>query len=172
MPYYSAFNTQVASCTYPDKWEVAQTRQRSTTRQPTESALVKHYALDQLDKELKSKGLKFIRYADDFSIYCQSKAEAKRKWNEVYLFLWDKLQQPINKAKSGIRRPSSFELLGHAFVPTYMKGEKGKYQLEVKKSGWDNLKRKLKAATKKTKPYNFDLRLAKIKEIYRGWVNM
>jgi len=91
--------------------------------------------------------------------------------NEVYFFLRDKLQLPINKVKSGIRRPSSFELLGHAFVPTYKKGEKGKYQLVVKKNGWENLKRKLKAATKKTKPYSFSLRLAKIKEIYRGWVN-
>ena len=76
-----------------------------------------------------------------------------------------------NKAKSGIRRPSNFELLGHAFVPTYKKGEKGKYQLVVKESSWQSLKRKLKAATKKTKPYSFDLRLAKIKEVYRGWEN-
>jgi RNA-directed DNA polymerase len=135
------------------------------------SPLLSNIMLDQLDKELKSKGLKFVRYADDFSIYCKSKAEAKRIGNEVHLFLRDKLKLPINKAKSGIRRPSSFELLGHAFVPTYKKGEKGKYQLVVKKSGWENLKRKLKAATKKTKPYSFELRLAKIKEIYRGWVN-
>ncbi|MFC3809376.1 hypothetical protein [Lacihabitans lacunae] len=76
-----------------------------------------------------------------------------------------------NKAKNGIRRPSNFELLGHAFVPTSKKGEKGKYQLVVKESSWQSLKRKLKAATKKTKPYSFDLRLAKIKEVYIGWVN-
>jgi RNA-directed DNA polymerase len=88
--------------------------------------------------------------------------------NYVYLFLRDKLKLPINKAKSGIRRPSNFELLGHGFVPTY---KKGKYQLVVKESSWQSLKRKLKAATKKTKPYSFDLRLAKIKEVYRGWVN-
>jgi RNA-directed DNA polymerase len=135
------------------------------------SPLLSNIMLDQLDKELKSKGLKFVRYADDFSIYCKSKAEAKRIGNEVYLFLRDKLKLSINKAKSGIRRPSNFELLGHAFVPTYKKGEKGKYQLVVKGSSWQSLKRKLKAATKKTKPYSFDLRLAKIKEVYRGWVN-
>ncbi|WP_373396848.1 hypothetical protein V8V91_19415 [Algoriphagus halophilus] len=33
--------------------------------------------------------------------------------------------QPINREKSGIRRPSDFELLGHGFVPTYKKGGKG-----------------------------------------------
>lgn len=135
------------------------------------SPLLSNIMLDQLDKELKRKGLKFVRYADDFSIYCKSKAEAKRIGNYVYLFLRDKLKLPINKEKSGIRRPSNFELLGHAFVPTYKKGEKGKYQLVVKESSWQSLKRKLKAATKKTKPFSFDLRLAKIKEVYRGWVN-
>ena len=71
----------------------------------------------------------------------------------------------------GIRRPSDFELLGHAFVPTYQKGVKGKYQLLVKKNSWESLKRKLKQITKKTKPYSFDERLKKLAEIWRGWVN-
>lgn len=30
--------------------------------------------LDQLDKYLKSKGLKFVSYAEDFSVYTKSKA--------------------------------------------------------------------------------------------------
>lgn len=55
------------------------------------SPLLSNIMLDQLDKELKRKGLSFVRYADDFSIYCKSKAEAKRIGNEVYFFLRDKL---------------------------------------------------------------------------------
>ena len=78
---------------------------------------------------------------------------------------------PINKEKSGIRRPSDFELLGHGFVPTYKKGEKGKYQLIVKKQSWVNLKRKLKWITKKTLPYSFEERLQKLSEVWMGWVN-
>ena len=124
-----------------------------------------------LDKELKRKGLQFVRYADDFSIYAKSKVEAKKIGNEVYLFLKNKLALPINRDKSGIRRPSTFEVLGHAFVPTYKKGEKGKYQLIVKKGSWLNLKRKLKQLTKKTKPYSFEYRLLKLKQVWQGWVN-
>jgi retron-type reverse transcriptase len=88
--------------------------------------------LDVLDKELDRRNLKYVRYADDFSIYTKSKKEAKKVGNEIYLFLRDKLRLPINREKSGIRRPSEFELLGHAFVPTYQKGVKG--GLSVKKS--------------------------------------
>jgi len=104
-------------------------------------------------------------------MYAKTKEEARRIGNETYLFLRDKLDLPINRKKSGIRRPSDFELLGHGFVPTYRKGEKGRYQLVVKKSSWASLKRKLKATTKKTLPYSFEERIAKINEVYRGWVN-
>jgi RNA-directed DNA polymerase len=135
------------------------------------SPLLSNILLDVLDKELDRRNLKYVRYADDFSIYTKSKKEARKVGNEIYLFLKDKHRLPINREKSGIRRPSDFELLGHAFVPTYQKGVKGKYQLVVKKNSWESLKRKLKQITKKTKPYSFEERLKKLAEVWRGWVN-
>lgn len=135
------------------------------------SPLLSNIMLDELDKHLKGKGLKFVRYADDFSIYTESKSEARKVGNEVYLFLKNRLDLPINKEKSGIRRPNNFELLGHSFVPTYKKGKKGSYQLVVKQDSWDKLKRKLKAITKKTLPYSLEERLEKLKEVWMGWVN-
>ena len=135
------------------------------------SPLLSNILLDVLDKELQRKGLRFVRYADDFSIYAKSKAKAKKLGNEVYLFLKEKLDLPINRAKSGIRRPNTFELLGHGFVPTYKSGEKGRYQLVAKQGSWQSLKRKLKAITKKTLPYSFEERLEKLKQVWQGWVN-
>jgi RNA-directed DNA polymerase len=135
------------------------------------SPLLSNILLDELDKELKRKGMRYVRYADDFSMYAKSKAEARRIGNEVYLFLKNKLDLPINREKSGIRRPSNFELLGHGFVPTYRKGEKGKYQLVVKKSSWGNLKHKLKRISKKTLPCSLETRLRRLAEVWKGWVN-
>ncbi len=135
------------------------------------SPLLSNILLDQLDKYLKSRGLKFVRYADDFSIYTQSKAEAQKIGNEVYLFLKEKLDLPINKAKSGIRRPSTFKVLGHKFTPIYKKGVKGQYQLVVSAEAWKTLKQKLKYATKKTLPMSLAERLQKLKLIYQGWLN-
>lgn len=135
------------------------------------SPLLSNILLDVLDKELDRRNLRYVRYADDFSIYTKSKREARKVGNEIYLFLRDKLRLPINREKSGIRRPSNFELLGHAFVPTYQKGVKGKYQLVVKQNSWDSLKRKLKQISKKTRPYSLEERLKKLAEVWRGWVN-
>lgn len=135
------------------------------------SPLLSNILLDELDKELTAKGLRYVRYADDFSIYANSKTEAKKVGNAVYLFLRDKLRLPINREKSGIRRPNNFELLGHGFVPVYRKGVKGQYQLVVSKKSWSSLKGKLKRITKKTLPYSFDERIEKLAEIWKGWVN-
>ena len=135
------------------------------------SPLLSNILLNELDKELEKRGHRYVRYADDFSIYVRSKKSAKRVGNSIYKFLRDKLQLPINREKSGIRRPSTFEVLGYSFVPTYKKGEKGKYQFVVKKSKWKLFKEKLKQLTKKTIPMSFDERIERINWLIRGWIN-
>ena len=135
------------------------------------SPLLSNILLDVLDKQLKAMRLKYVRYADDFSIYAKSKSEAREIGNQVYLYLLETLKLPINRAKSGIRRPANFELLGHGFVPIYQKGIKGQYQLVVAKSSWTKFRRNLKQITKKTKPISILERLRQLNEVCRGWIN-
>jgi len=135
------------------------------------SPLLSNIILHELDKELEKLGLLYIRYADDFSIYVKSKSKAREVGNKIYLFLKDKLKLPINREKSGIRRPVNFQILGYGFVPTYKKGEKGKYQLIVSEKSWKNLKENIKAITKKTIPSSLQERVKKLKEIQQGWLN-
>ena len=134
------------------------------------SPLLSNILLNELDKKMTNKGYRYVRYADDFSIYTKSRNQARSAGNEVYLFLRDKLKLSINRAKSGIRKPVNFNILGYGFVPTYVKGEKGKYQLVVSEKSWKNLKLKLKIITRKTTPMSFDERISRLKEVYRGWL--
>ena len=136
------------------------------------SPLLSNILLDVLDKFLSTQGLRYVRYADDFSIYTRSKAIAKQVGNVVSVFLKEKLHLPINQAKSGIRCPVNFELLGHGFVPiVYKKGVKGQFQLVVSKRGWEKFKRKLKELTKKTNPVSLSERLSRLTQVCRGWFN-
>lgn len=135
------------------------------------SPLLSNIVLHELDEYMENEGMKFVRYADDFSIYCKTKSEAKFQGNEVFKFLRDKLKLPINREKSGVRRPVNFQILGYGFVPTYRKGEKGKYQLIVTKKRWKTLKMKLKQITRKTSPMSFDKRIEKLNQVCRGWIN-
>ncbi len=134
------------------------------------SPLLSNIMLNELDKEMEKQGLRYIRYADDFSIYTKTKSTARKIGNNIYLYLKNKLKLPINRAKSGIRKPVNFTILGYGFVPTYIKGEKGKYQLVVNEKSWKLLKQKLKTITRKTTPSMFDERMHKLKEVQRGWL--
>ena len=135
------------------------------------SPLLSNIILHELDRELERQGLRFVRYADDFSIYVKTKTTARKVGNTIFKFLKNKLKLTINREKSGIRRPVHFTCLGFGFVPTYKKGERGKYQLVVSEKSWTSLKQKLKVLTRKTTPMSFDERIEKLGEVQRGWIN-
>lgn len=135
------------------------------------SPLLSNILLHELDKELTSRRLNFVRYADDFSIYVSSKEAAKRVGNGIYLYLKYKLKLRINRVKSGIRRPKDFKMLGYGFVPLYKKGVKGRYQLVVDVSKWKVLKQQLKYWTRKTQPLSFDERIIRLRKLTVGWLN-
>jgi group II intron reverse transcriptase/maturase len=134
------------------------------------SPLLSNIMLNELDKEMERQGLRYVRYADDFSIYCKSNWQARKTGNQIVMFLKNKLKLPINREKSGIRRPVNFTILGFGFVPTYVKGEKGKYQLVVSDKSWESLKQKIKAITRKTTPATFDERINRLKILQQGWL--
>ena len=135
------------------------------------SPLLSNILLNELDKELTKRKLRFVRYADDFSIYTQYKSHATATLKAIEKYLKTKLKLTINGEKSGVRKPVQFELLGFGFESTYKKGDKGKYQLVVGKKAWTRLKERLKSLTRKTAPISFDERLQKINEVQRGWLN-
>ncbi len=134
--------------TSPDKDRRALAKRKGIPQGSPYPLLSNIIMLHELDKELEGKGHRFIRYADDFSIYTKSKSEARKVGNQIFTFLRDKLKLPINREKSGIRRPVQFTVLGFGFVPTYRKGEKGQYQLIVSAKSWKKLKQK--SITRKT----------------------
>ena len=114
--------------------------------------------------------VKYVRYADDFSIYCQEESEAKAVQGQIYKFLREKLHLPVNEEKSGIRTPEEFTILGYGFEGSKDESESNDYHLIVGKKSWKTLKEKLREVTRKTIPYTFDVRMTKLKEIQRGWV--
>ncbi len=135
------------------------------------SPLLSNILLNELDKELETRGLRFVRYADDFSIYVKSEKAAIRVEESIGTFLMNKLKLIVNQDKSGIRKPVNFELLGYRFIPTRTKGDKGKFRVAVVDDAFKRLKRSIKSITRKTVPMSFDERIDKLKSLQRGWVN-
>lgn len=135
------------------------------------SPLLSNILLNELDKELTKRGLRFVRYADDCSIFLKSERAAKRVLQSITKFIEDKLKLKVNQEKTKICRPVNLVILGYGFVPTYKKGEKGKYQLVTSEKAFKTLKTKVKEVTRKTSPKTFDEMIRELNSVTRGWLN-
>ena len=135
------------------------------------SPLLSNILLNELDKELEKRDHRWVRYADDFSIYLQNKQSAQKVKTSIVRFLKVKLFLPINQSKSGIRKPINFKILGYGFVPVYKKGVKGKYQLVVDHKALKGFKSKIKWLTRKTTPIGLEDRILRLNRLTRGWLN-
>lgn len=135
------------------------------------SPILSNIVLDELDKELERRNIRFVRYADDFSLFMRSKRAANRIKGSIGKFIRVKLHLEVNHAKSKVCHPLSYEYLGYAFVSSYKKGIKGKYQLVVSKRKLQKLKREIRRITRKTIPVSFTDRIQRLNQLMRGWVN-
>lgn len=134
------------------------------------SPLLSNIVLNELDKELERRGLRFVRYADDFSIFQKTSRAAHRVMRRITRFIEDRLHLKVNTDKSDIRRPLQYEYLGYAFESVYRKGSRGHYQLVVSKDSLTSLKYKIRAITRKTIPASFDERIERLNLLMRGWL--
>jgi len=135
------------------------------------SPLLSNILLNELDKELENRGHKFVRYADDCSIFLTSRRSAERVLRSIKCFLEKALHLEVNEEKTTICRPSKFVLLGHSFVPTYKKGEQGKYRMSIAQKSWRGLRSKIKIITRKTSPIPLPERIQRMNLLMKGWVN-
>ena len=79
------------------------------------SPLLANIMLNELDKELESRGLNFVRYADDCNIYVKSEKAATRVMKSITDFIQRKLGLIVNATKSKVGRPTDIKFLGFGY---------------------------------------------------------
>jgi RNA-directed DNA polymerase len=80
------------------------------------SPLLSNLLLDELDRELTSRELRFARYADDCNIYVRSQRAGERVLQSVTNWLEKKLRLKVNQTKSAVDRPQKRKFLGFTFT--------------------------------------------------------
>jgi len=80
------------------------------------SPLLSNLLLDDLDRELEKRGLRFVRYADDCNIYVRSRRAGERVMDSVTGWLEKKLKLRVNREKSAVGRPWERKFLGFSFT--------------------------------------------------------
>jgi len=76
------------------------------------SPLLSNVVLDEFDKELARRGLRFIRYADDCNIFVRSERAVQRVMGSIQKFLQRRLRLLVNEEKSKVARPDEIHFLG------------------------------------------------------------
>jgi RNA-directed DNA polymerase len=130
------------------------------------SPLLSNIMLHELDQELNKRGHRFVRYADDCSIYVKSEKSAKRVAESIIKYIEGKLLLKVNREKTKITRAHESYLLGFSFYQT-----KGKYEIRISPKSLNRIKAKCKRITRSADPKSETSKLLKLDEIIRGWVN-
>ena len=79
------------------------------------SPLLGNVMLNELDRELKRRGHRFVRYADDALIFCKSRRAAERTLEKIIPFIEGKLFLKVNRTKTVVTHISKIKYLGYAF---------------------------------------------------------
>lgn len=127
------------------------------------SPLLSNIILDDLDKELEERGLRFVRYADDCNIYVRTKKAGNRVMNSITTFIEEKLRLKVNKEKSAVDRPWKRKFLGFSFT----NGKNPK--IRIAKESIMRLKQKIREITSRSKPFPMEVRIEKLNKYLMGW---
>ena len=127
------------------------------------SPLLANVLLDDLDKELESRGLRFARYADDFQIYVKTHRSARRVFASVERFLTRKLKLVVNQQKSCVAKTNGIEFLGFKFV-----GRRGEIRVTAKNLA--KLKEKVRSITGRSRGISMQRMIGELRQYLRGWM--
>lgn len=131
------------------------------------SPLLSNIMLNELDKELEKRGLRFTRYADDCVIVVQSEKAANRVMESITKFIEKKLGLKVNVEKSKVARPNQIKYLGFGFYCTKTGIIKPKPHLK----SIQKFRRRLKQLTKRNWSISLEERITKLNQVIRGWIN-
>lgn len=145
---------------------IEEKRSKGTPQGSPLSPLLSNMYLDELDKELESRGLSFVRYADDFQIYVRTERSANRVKSSVTRFIERRLRLKVNEQKSDIGRPWHRDFLGYSFT-THKEAK-----VKPSKSSIKRLKKKIKEKFRKGKGRNISKFIqVDLNPLLRGWVS-
>ena len=130
------------------------------------SPLLSNIMLNELDKEIESRGHRFVRYADDCMIFCKSRKSAERTLKNIIPFIERKLFLKVNRKKTGVEHISKAKYLGYSFYRY-----KGKCRFRVHPKSVTKMKDKIRELTDRNNGMSNAKREEKYQQFVRGWVN-
>jgi len=125
------------------------------------SPMLSNIVLNELDKELERRGLRYARWADDFVILLKSERAAQRVLKGVTRYLKEELQLPVNEGKSEATAIKEVVFLSFQILA-------GK--IRVSNKARIKFKDKIRELTRRNNPLPMYLLIQALNSYMRGWI--
>jgi RNA-directed DNA polymerase len=130
------------------------------------SPLLGNVMLNELDKVLEQRGLRFARYADDLMIYCKSKRSAMRIMDNTVAYVEKKLFLKVNKEKTTVDLAKKLKFLGFSFY-----NSKNGVRVRIHPKSIAKIRAKVKLLTGRSYGISNEERPIKLRRLIIGWIN-
>jgi group II intron reverse transcriptase/maturase len=130
------------------------------------SPLCSNVILNDLDKELERRGVRFVRYADDLMLFAKTKRSAKRILEHILLFIEKKLKLRVNKDKTSVSYIGRVKFLGYGFYPS-----KSGMKFRVHKKSIVRMKNRIRQITSRRRGISYEGLKRELKQYVVGWTN-
>lgn len=128
------------------------------------SPLLSNIVLDEFDRELERRGLRFARYADDCNVYVRSRRAGERVMASITRFITTKLKLKVNEQKSAVARPWERKFLGFSF--TWDREPRRR----VAPKAVLRFKERVRGLTSRTKGVSVERMAEELARYLRGWL--
>jgi RNA-directed DNA polymerase len=128
------------------------------------SPLLSNIVLDEFDRELERRGLRFARYADDCNVYVRSRRAGERVMESLKRFIMTKLKLRVNEQKSAVARPWERKFLGFSFTAN----REPKRRIAPK--AVLRFKEKVRELTRRTRGVKVEKMAEELSRYLRGWI--
>ena len=129
------------------------------------SPLLSNIVLDELDRELEERGLRFVRYADDCNIYVRSRRAGDRVMGSIARYITKRLKLKVNEEKSAVGQPRERKFLGFSFT-----GEK-EPRRRIAPKAIARFKKRIRELTRRTRGVSIEKMAEDVARYLRGWTS-
>ena len=130
------------------------------------SPLLSNVMLDDLDWELEKRGHRFVRYADDVTIYVRSERAGQRVMASISEYVERRLKLKVNRQKSAVDHAKKRPLLGFRFF-----GRDRAVRVRIDPAAQNRAKDRLRQLTSRKRGVSMQQRIDEINRYTVGWTN-
>ena len=128
------------------------------------SPLLSNIVLDEFDREVQRRGLRFARYADDCNIYVRSRRAGSRVMESLARFITTKLKLKVNAQKSAVARPWERKFLGFSFT------NEEAPRRRIAPKAVDRFKERVRELTGRARGVSVERMAEDLSRYLRGWI--